>query len=386
MTSDDPRSIQLRIAKLQERLSEKPKRRFDFLKDSSKAISISAFVISVVTTVYSWRKEDMQAHEAARRQFDTTMQQLVDRGLTEFEFTAKNRNQPNFGVIAGWFNAQSGLMANRVVQDLAAIDSASMFDYIMVGSTLLKTAQFSRAETLFDRAIKIGLQKKTEHDQIHYKMLRFIQTKLSGEKLDLSLTEEQRTHDLGSAYVSLGESLIGQAKFVDAEKAFGAAIQLLAESNQSDAAKGIGISFIHKTWAEAMASQDCKSAQSHLQTAASYLPDAKKIVEDVDWQSIQYELSWGSTHCGSDGKLHGDGPTTIRPDAQATTPTSVWPLPNGAQAGLPSGNDGKLQREEAAANLPNVKDAQSAAPPSLRPDAIGAGTSLPISHPLARRR
>src|SRR5260221_3811679 len=144
MTYNDPRPVLVRIAKLEERLKEKRKPRFGFLSDSSKAISISAFIISIVTTGYSWRKDDLQAHEAARRQFVSTMEQLVDIGFKNYEFTAKNKNEPNFGITAGWINAQSGLIVNKAIQDLAAINDASIFDYIMVGNTLVSVGQPAR--------------------------------------------------------------------------------------------------------------------------------------------------------------------------------------------------------------------------------------------------
>jgi hypothetical protein len=141
MAYNDPRPVLLRITKLEERLKEKPKRKFGFFSDSSKVISITAFAVSMITTVYSWRKDDLQAHDVTRRQFDSTMEKLVDVGFKNYEFTTKNKDQPNFGVMAGWFNAQSGLMANKAIQQLAAIEDASIFDYLMVGNALVGVAQ-----------------------------------------------------------------------------------------------------------------------------------------------------------------------------------------------------------------------------------------------------
>jgi tetratricopeptide (TPR) repeat protein len=333
MNSNDPRSVDLRIAKLRERLREKPKTRFEFLKDSSKIISISAFIISVVTTVYSWRKDDLRAHEVARRQFDSTMQQMVDTAFKNFEFTEKHKTEPSFGQLAGWFNAQQGLMGNKVVQDLASVHDASMLDYIMVGYNLVSLGQNSRAATLFERAIEIGHQRKKEHDQIVFKVIRTIETKLFGEKIDLSLSDEQRAHDLVSAYTSLGLSLLNQSKTEDARKAYEAAIQVTTESTLIEPTKRYYLSFIHKNWAEAILMIDCKLALSHLQTAAEYMPEAKKIPEDVDWRSIQNELSWGSAHC--DGKLHGDGPpANLAEDHPQNSPSPgpAWPTPNSATA------------------------------------------------------
>jgi tetratricopeptide (TPR) repeat protein len=341
MTYDDPRPVLLRIAKLEERLKERPKPRFGFLSDYSKAISISAFLISIVTTIYSWRKDDLQAHEAARRQFDATMEQLVDIGFKNFEFTAKNRNEPNFGAMAGWFNAQSGLMGNKAIQELAAIDDATIFDYIMVGNTLVSVGQPARASTLFRKAIEIGQQKKRDSDQIASRIIKKVEAKFFGKKIDSSLSDEQRVHDLGSAYTSLGQSLYVEGKSAEAEAAYTAALRTYAESNQSDDLKRTAVSFINKFWAEAVASLDCKSSMAHLRVAAENFADEKKIAENSDWNSIQYELSWGSSHCGSDGKLHGDQPSDISANAASEKPAlsdATWPGVNTLPKPLSSQN------------------------------------------------
>jgi hypothetical protein len=83
----------VRIAKVEERLKEEPKSWFGFLKDSLKMISISAFIVSIVTSIYSWRRDNQQAQEAARRQFDSTIQSYVDMGIKNFEFSTKYKDR-----------------------------------------------------------------------------------------------------------------------------------------------------------------------------------------------------------------------------------------------------------------------------------------------------
>ena len=305
MTYNDPRSVLVRIAKLQERLREKPKARFDFLKDSAKVLSVCAFVVSIITTIYSWRKDDVQTHQAARREFDSTMQQAVDVTLKIYEFQVKNKNQQNFGVINGWFNTQSALLQNKAIQDLAALDGASMLDYVTAGN-IVAAGQPARAATLFKRAIEMGLQKKRERYQFLYNVVDKIESGLFGEKLDVSPSEEQRLYILASTYTSLGQVLLVQKMGGEAKEAYEAAIQLFNVSNLRIELKRYQIAIVYKFWADAEAVSlfDCNSSLAHLKKAAEYFPEWGKTQDNLDWSSIQFELSYATSYCRGDGRLH----------------------------------------------------------------------------------
>jgi hypothetical protein len=342
----DPRPVFVRIAKLEERLKEKPKARFAFFKDSSRVLSVCAFVVSIVTTTYSWRKDDLQTHEAARREFDSTMQQAVDIGLKTYEFQVKNKDQPNLGAMMGWFNMQTGLLMNKSIQELAAIDDPSMFDYTVVGN-IVAPGQPSRATTLLKKAIEIGVQKRKEHNQFLYQVMEKIQSKLFGKELDVSLSEEQREHDLGSTYTSLGAVLLSQKRGEEAKEAYEAAIQLYKDSNLTIEDKGYQISIVYKYWAEAEAPLDCNSSFAHVKKAAEYFPQWGRVADNLYWTSIQYELSYAMLYCGSDGKLH----PPVSPTSNSVTITSSGPSMNNA----PTWTDG---------NGYWLKDSQS--PPNTR--------------------
>jgi tetratricopeptide (TPR) repeat protein len=303
MTYKDPTPVLLRIAKLEERLKEKPKTRFAFFKDSSKVLSICAFIVSILTTVYSWRKDNVQAHEAARREFYNTMQQTIDIGLKNYDFQIRNKDQPNIGAMSGWFNTQTGLLQNKAVQQLAVIDDASMFDYIVVGY-VVSALQPARATTLFKKAIEIGLQKKKEHNQVLYKAMQKIQSKVFGDKIDISLSEEQRVHDLASTYASLGQVLLAQRRGKEAKEAYEAAMQLWNDANLPEEVKRYQISITYKFWADAEGASlfDCNSYLAHLKQAEEYFPEGSKVAENWNWSSIEYELSHAS--CASDGKFN----------------------------------------------------------------------------------
>jgi hypothetical protein len=206
-----------------------------------------------------------------------------------------------------------------------------------------------------------------------------------------SLTEEQRTHDLGSAYTALGQSLIAQGKTKEAESEFDQAIRLISQSNQSEAAKGNSISWIHKSWAEAIVNLDCNTARYQLQAASESLPNAKKIATDLDWQSITYELSFLSDHCGADGKLRGDGGVMPGLPGQPATPNPIWPSPSGTQAINRDGGDTLANGEAPAASgeAPTASGeapaASGEAPAASFKDAPGRGPSSSSANPNAPR-
>jgi tetratricopeptide (TPR) repeat protein len=180
-----------------------------------------------------------------------------------------------------------------------------MFDYLMAGQFVVNTDP-SKAATLMKRAIEIGLQKQQERNEFYFVIIAYITSKLFGEKIDISLSYEQRVHDLGSAYVTLGGALLLQKKDDEAGEVYEKAIQLYNDSNLTMAFKQYSISIIYKFWAdsEAVAFLDCNSYLAHLQKAAEYFPEERKIATNLDWSSIQYELSYTSTYCASDGRLH----------------------------------------------------------------------------------
>jgi tetratricopeptide (TPR) repeat protein len=368
MTYKDPIPVLVRIAKLEERLKGKPKTRFAFFKDSSKIIAVSAFIVSIVTTIYSWRKDDIQSREAARRQFDTTIQQAIDNAVKLYEFQVKNKDQPNLGAMNGWFNTQSGLLQNKAVQDLAALNDVSMFDYINAGN-IVSIGQPARATELFQKAIDIGLQKKKERDQFLYKVIQKIDGKVFGEKLDVSLSAEQREHDLASTYTSLGQVLFARKKSEEARQAYEAAIQLFSDSSLPVEVKHYQLSIVYKFWAEAETNGnfDCNSALAHLKKAEEYFPEEAKIPGNMDWSSIQYELSYATSYCGSDGKLHHPA----APVSNFTQPTMnnapiPWPNTNDTSA-RPDGNNTPWNSTSA---WPNGNDTQWVQNPQSAPSNV----------------
>src|SRR6202171_3402877 len=107
----DPRPLQIRIARLEDKLNKDDSRkRPGLFGDPSKVISIAAFIISIVTTVYSWRKDHLETQLANRKQLNETIQQQIDTGLKAYEFSTKNKSDPTVAALSGWFNAQADLM------------------------------------------------------------------------------------------------------------------------------------------------------------------------------------------------------------------------------------------------------------------------------------
>src|SRR4051794_6315153 len=154
MSIRDSSPTLLRLMRLEEKVKASSKERSaGFFKDPSKIVSIAAFIISITTTVYAWRKENIEAQIAQRRQLDTTIQQLIDAGFKNFEFLAKNKNDPNIGSMTGWFYSQTGMLAQKAAQELALSKNGSLIDYLVVGNALLEAGQSSKGTDLFQRAV-----------------------------------------------------------------------------------------------------------------------------------------------------------------------------------------------------------------------------------------
>jgi hypothetical protein len=165
VSQPDSRPLLIRIAKLVDRLKERSAStsRFAFFNDPSKVIFVAAFIISIVTTVYSWRKDNLETQLANRRQLDATMQQLVDVGIKNYEFTTKNKSDPNIGAMAGSFTARTGFMANKAAQVLRDLRNGTAIDYIMVGNALSSAGEYSKASLTFRQAIQAARLRNAEN-------------------------------------------------------------------------------------------------------------------------------------------------------------------------------------------------------------------------------
>lgn len=301
------------------RLEEKVKafnkeRSAPFIKDPSKVISIAAFIISISTTVFAWRKENIEAHIAQRRQLDATIQQLVDVGFKNFEFLAKNRYDPNIGAMTGWFYSQTGMLAQKAAQELTLSKKGSLIDYLVVGNALLEAGQPTKAMDLFQRAVQIGQAKQAEDDSPVGRFAKLVERTFYGEDLDQAITDEQRPHHMASAHTAVGMSLIAQDKPKEAAAQFDKAILAIESSNSPDYYKKQLAATVHKTWGETLArfNYSCLDIKVQLEKAEQLYPNNLKS-GSADWNTIQSELSWLRSNCGSDGRILAPPTASVQP-------------------------------------------------------------------------
>jgi tetratricopeptide (TPR) repeat protein len=317
----------IRIAKLEDQLRQQDKQKSGskFFADPSKVISIAAFIISIVTTVYSFRKDALETQVANRRQLDASIQQMIDVGIKTYELNSKNRNDPNYGGLSGWFNAQSGFLANKAAVSLDELKNASTIDFLLVGNALAGIGNYSKASQNFSRAIKINEQNRVDDESFVRRALRPIKSFLFNNQDEGGNNNVLRAHDLASAYVALGSSLYGERRLIDAEAQYKQAIQTIEKSDYPDEVKDYQTSFIHQRWAEATVQIDCRLTASHVQTAANVFPASKRFSDNPEWTFIQYQLAWITANCGPDGKVQGNWSTVQQ---SATGPTPGQPFPS----------------------------------------------------------
>ena len=321
MIRTDSTSALIRIARLEEQLRQQNKQRSGskFYSDPSKVISIAAFVISIVTTVYSFRKDALETQVANRKQLDASIQQMIDVGIKTFELNAKNKADPNYGALSGWFNAQSGFLANKASASLDEMKSASTIDLLLVGNALAGIGNYSKASQNFSKAIKIHQQNQADEESFIRRTLRPIKLFLSNNQDENENKNVLRSHDLASAYISLGSSLYGERRLVDAEAQYKQAIQIIEKSDYPDEIKDYQIAFIHKNWGEATIEIDCRITVLHAQAAANIFPVSKRFSDNPEWTFMQLQLAWLTANCGPEGKVQGNWSTVQQPTPSPTT-------------------------------------------------------------------
>jgi tetratricopeptide (TPR) repeat protein len=324
MSNRDSAPVLLRLKRLEQKVEASSKKRSpSFFTDPSKLISISAFIISIATTFYSWRKENVESQIAQRRQLDSTIQQMIDGGIKNFEFGVRNENRPNVGAMSGWFNAQIALSAQKAAQELALSGTGTITDYIMVGNALLDANEFSRAGAAFQRAVQIGQEKQAAEKGSLYHLVKSFRELIFGEGLDQTVSDEQRPHELTTAHAALAASLIARNNPEGAQIQYEAGLRVIEASNYPDIYKQQLRAYVYKLWGGALwrFKLDCNGAKAQLETAARLHPNSLKV-QNNDWNSIQYELGVLVANCGSDGRRRDiwSGPSAATTQNVVTCP------------------------------------------------------------------
>lgn len=327
MIQNESKPVLIRIARLEDQFRKQSKQTSGskYFADPSKVISIAAFIISIVTTIYSFRKDALENQLASRKELDASIQQMIDVGIKTYELNSKNKADPNYGALSGWFTAQSGLLANKAAASLDELKNASTIDFILVGNALVGIGNYRKASQIFSKAIKINEQNQGDDNSIGHRILRPIRSFLFNDQDEGDKNNVLLAHDLASAYISLGTSLYGERKPIDAEAQYKRAIQIVENSGYPDEIKDYQTSFIHKSWAEATVQIDCRLTASHVQTAANIFPVSKRFSDNPEWTFVQYQLAWITANCGPDGKVQGNWSTIVQQSATAPTQSQIFP-------------------------------------------------------------
>jgi tetratricopeptide (TPR) repeat protein len=289
--------IELRLKRLEEALSKQPKKQsaLSWLADPARAISFTALLISLTTTIYTWRKDTLQSEEAQRRRLDSAIEQLIDNGLKNYEYREKNKGAENFGLMNSWFTSQALIMRDKAANSMLGLDDVTAGQYLLVGNAMVAAGQPNRASFLFRKAIEV-LQTKKRYDASYFEKLK--QMIGFGLPADEDPFDIASVTDLASAYTSLGSSLTNAGNYEEGAREFENALKIYKDSSKFPvAAKDESYAYVHKFWAESLARvYQCAQAKDHFYAALNLFPQARKNFQDTDFTSIQYGLNW-STQC-----------------------------------------------------------------------------------------
>jgi len=295
MTLNKP--IELRLKRLEEAAAGKPKKqsRLAWLADPARVISLVALFITLITTIYTWRKDAIQSQEARRREFNSAIEQLIETGLKNYEYIKNNKGDQNFGLMNSWFTSQSMIMRDKAANSMLGLDGLSAGQYILVGNAMMTAGQPNRASKLFQKAVEVA-QYQRDLEIGHLDRIKFLMglgTPPEPDTFDVASVTE-----LASAYISLGASLYFASKPEEAAKQYERAQAVYKNStNYPEAGKSEAYAFVHKFWAETLAQRgECAQAKDHFAAAQALFPPARKNAQDTDWASLQYGLSW-ATQC-----------------------------------------------------------------------------------------
>jgi tetratricopeptide (TPR) repeat protein len=283
--------IELRLKRIEESLSGQPKKksRFAWLSDPARVTSIAALIISLTTTMHTWRKDALQSQEDRRKQFDSAVEQLIENGLKNYEYVKNNKNAENFGLMSSWFTSQAMVMRDKAASAMAGLDNVTTGQYLLVGTAMMNAGQPLRAVKLYQKALDLAQSKQEVGYIDRAKAWLGISSLRELEPPDVA-----SVNDLASIYTSLGQSFYAANKLDDAAQQYRNAINVYRESRVwPDATKDESYAYIHKFWAESLAGRgECGQSREHFMQAAKLFPPMRKNAQDIDWGSIQYGISW----------------------------------------------------------------------------------------------
>jgi tetratricopeptide (TPR) repeat protein len=211
--------IELRLKRLEDALSKTPKKQsaLAWLADPSRAISFTALLISLTTTIYTWRKDAIQSQDFRRRQLDSAIEQLIDNGFKNYEYIKNNKGAENFGVMNSWFSSQAVIMREKAANAMTGLDEVTAGQYLLIGNAMVTGGQPNRAAVLFRKAIEVS-QGKKQRELGYWEQLKQLigfQSPVESETFDLASVT-----DLASGYTSLAASLISAGEYDEAAKQF----------------------------------------------------------------------------------------------------------------------------------------------------------------------
>jgi hypothetical protein len=215
------------------------KRKGPWYRDTSVVISIAAFLISIVTTVFSWYRSYQQDVIATRGQLSAVLERATALQRTNFDYYFKLRDDPLYASVSAILNQENVQLSTQAYSLARALgDNASV--------TQLNNAAY------FLMASDLSIPGKELLDK-------------AAQRADNSVEYVGAMRMLGSLQYKLGNPEAGNEAYTKATRAFE---KFPAERNETY--ENLTQAYTHIYWANVLQITDCNAANEHMRIAEKF--------------------------------------------------------------------------------------------------------------------
>jgi hypothetical protein len=215
------------------------KRKGPWYRDTSVVISVAAFLISIVTTVFSWYRSYQQDVTAIQGQLSAVLERATALQRTNFDYYFKLKDDPLYGSVSAVLNQENVQLATQAYSLARTLgENASV--------TQLTNAAF------FLMASDLSIPGKELLDK-------------AAQRADNSVDYVAAMRLLGGLQYKLGNPEAGNEAYAKATRAFE---KFPSERNESY--ENLTQAYTHIYWANMLQLADCNAAAEHMRTAEKF--------------------------------------------------------------------------------------------------------------------
>lgn len=238
------------------------KRKGAWYRDTSVVISVAAFLISMVTTVFSWYRSYQQDITAIQGQLSAVLERATALQRTNFDYYYKLKDDPLYGSVSAVLNQENVQLATQAYSLARALGENASVTQLNNAAYFLMASDLSvPGKELLDKA---------------------------AQRADNSVEYVGAMRMLGALQYKLGNPEAGNEAYTKATRAFE---KFPSERNESY--ENLTQAYTHIYWANVLQITDCNAANEHMRTAEKFWNKMPGAAQQQGRPVMTINCQWG---------------------------------------------------------------------------------------------